>query len=236
LIATRPFKVIIFDVDNTLIYRLPRPVETLLSFARENGLNPHPDARRRGERCSYVYYAGGQADEERALLGVAGFEHNYAQALLEAMCATEEISPWVEEAAKRLKETPRQEFCPEEHRHVVRQLSQAGYHLVALSNRDGDLRPTLAAHGLGPFFGFALSGGRAGVYKPSLEIFRIVLKTLGVAAGATLSVGDSYDADIAGAEQLGITGVLLDPLGIYPEARCRVIKRLEELLPWLIQA
>jgi HAD superfamily hydrolase (TIGR01549 family) len=236
LSVTRLFKVIIFDVDNTLIYRLPRPVETLLSFARERGLTPHLDALRRGERRNYVYYAGGQADEERALLGAAGFEHNYVQALLEAMCATKEISPWVEEAVKCLQETPRQEFCPEEHRQVVRQLSQAGYHLVALSNRDGDLRPALAAHRLDPFFNFALSGGRAGVYKPNPEIFRIVLKTLGVAAGATLSIGDSYDADIAGAEQLGITGVLLDPLGIYPEARCRVINRLEELLPWLILA
>jgi HAD superfamily hydrolase (TIGR01549 family) len=229
----RPFKVIIFDVDNTLILRLPRPAETLLAFAQEKGLATHTDALQRGERRSYLYYADGQADTERVLYGETRFRRRYVAALLRSMC-TGEISPWVEEAVTHLAATPREEHCPPAVRQVVRRLFEAGYHLVAISNRDGDLRPVLAAHRLDPYFAFTLSGGRAGVYKPNPEIFRIALNTLGVAAAATMAIGDSYDADIVGAQQVGITGVLLDPLGIFPQAPCRVIQGLEELIPWLV--
>jgi putative hydrolase of the HAD superfamily len=117
---------------------------------------------------------------------------------------------------------------------VVRCLYEAGYHLVALSNRDGDLRPLLANHGLCAFFTYTLSGGPAGVFKPDPEIFNIALRTLGVAPAATLAIGDSYDADILGAQKAGITAVLLDPTGIFPEAGCRTIRSLDELMTWLV--
>ncbi len=228
------FKVIIFDVDNTLIYSLPRPAVMLLAFAQENGLPMYPNALQRGERRNYIYYADGQADEERVLLGQEHFRRNYVAALLQSMCDTDDIAPWLDEAVTRLSETPRTEHCPDEVRRVVRLLFEAGYHLVAISNRDGDLRPVLDTHGLSDCFTFSLSGGRAGVYKPNPEIFRITLQTLGVGPAATLAIGDSYHADIVGAQQVGITGVLLDPLGIFPEAQCRKIRQLDELIPWLI--
>jgi HAD superfamily hydrolase (TIGR01549 family) len=230
----RPFKVIIFDIDNTLVLRVPRPVETLLAFAQEKGIPTHADALRKGERRNYLYYAGGQADEERVLLGAAGFRHNYVKALLRSMSPIEDLSTWLDEAVTRVLDTPRHEQCPPENREVVKQLYEAGYHLVALSNRDGNLRPVLAAHGLDPYFVFTLSGGRAGIYKPNPEIYRIALNTLGVAPAATATVGDSYHADIAGAERLGITGILLDPLGIYPDVNCRRIQHLKELVTLLI--
>jgi HAD superfamily hydrolase (TIGR01549 family) len=149
------------------------------------------------------------------------------------MCK-EDITPWLDEALMRLTETPRREHCPDQIRRIVRRLFNAGYHLAAISNRDGDLSPVLAAHGLDAYFAFTLSGGRAGTYKPNPEIFRIALNTLGVAPAATLVIGDSYHADIVGAQEVGITGVLLDPLGIYPDAPCRTVKRLDDLVPWLI--
>jgi HAD superfamily hydrolase (TIGR01549 family) len=226
--------VIIFDLDNTLIYRVPRPVEVILAFAQEKDLPTHPDALQRGERRSYVYYADGQADEERVLFGYAHFRRNYVAAILTAMCTATDIAPWLDEAVARLIETPRTEHCPEKVSHVIRLLAETGYHLVAISNRDGDLRPLLATHGLSDYFTFTLSGGRAGVDKPDPEIFRIALRTLGVGPAATLSVGDSYHADIVGAQQIGISGVLLDPLDVFPDAQCRRIGHLDELVPWLI--
>jgi HAD superfamily hydrolase (TIGR01549 family) len=234
MVWIRPFKVIILDIDNTLIYNLPRPVETLLAFAQEKGLPMRSDALQRGERRSFAYYANGQADEERALFGYTHFRQSYVEALLQAICVTDDIASWLSEAVARLTETPRVAHCPDQVRRVVRMLYEAGYHLVAVSNREGDLRPLLAAHGLSAHFAFALSGGRAGVYKPDPEIFCIAMRTLGVAPAATLAIGDSYDADVVGAQQAGITPVLLDPMGIFPEARCRTIKCLDELIPWLI--
>jgi putative hydrolase of the HAD superfamily len=231
---TRPFKVIIFDIDNTLIYRSPRPVETLLAFAQEKGLAIYPDAAKRGERRNFAYYADGQADEERALFGSAFFRRNYVAALLRAMCATSDVTPWLDEAVSCLERTRCVVRCPDPVRQVVRRLYEAGYHLVALSNRDGDLRPLLTTHGLCAYFTFTLSGGQAGVFKPDPEIFNIALRTLGVAPAATLAIGDSYDADIVGAQKAGITAVLLDPTDIFPEAGCRRIRSLDELMTWLV--
>lgn len=234
VIETRPFKVIIFDVDNTLIYRSPRPTTTLLAFAHEKGLPTHPDALQRGERRSYAFYADGQADEERVLLGKEVLRRNYVTTVLESMCVRVDVARWLNEALARLTETSHTEDCPDHIRQVVRMLFEAGYRLAAVSNRDGDLRPLFAKHGLSEYFLFTLSGGRAGVYKPNPEIFRIVLRTLGVAPAATLAIGDSYDADIVGAQAVGINVVLLDSLGVFPDVRCRTIRRLDELIPWLI--
>jgi len=232
----RPFKVIIFDIDNTLIYRAPRPTETLLTFAQEKRLPMCLDALQRGERCNFAYYADGQADKERALFGYHYFLRHYVATLLQALCPAADVTPWLDEAVERFLETPRTAYCPAEVRTVVRRLYEVGYHLAAISNRDGDLRPLLAQYGLDEYFTFTLSGGRAGVYKPDPEIFRIALRTLGVAPAATLSIGDSYAADVVGAQAAGITGALLDPLGIFPEAQCRVIKTLDELIPWLVES
>jgi putative hydrolase of the HAD superfamily len=228
------FKVLIFDVDNTLIYRLPRVTEILLDFARAQGLATHADALQRGERRNFAYYADGQADKERALYGEEFFQRNYVAALLQVMCVTDEVAPWLEEAVAHLARTPRETVCPDGVRAVVRQLHAAGYHLAAVSNRDGDLRPLLGTYGLDGYFSFTLSGGRAGVYKPDPEIYRIALRSLGVSPAAALVVGDSYSADVVGAQEAGITAVLLDPSGVFPEARCRTIQNLEELIPWLV--
>jgi putative hydrolase of the HAD superfamily len=234
MMETKPFKLIIFDIDNTLIYRSPRPAEVLLEFAREKGLPTCPDALQRGERRNFAYYANGQADEERVVFGEAYFRRSYVAALLRAMCTSDEVECWLDEALTHLDEVPRVTHCPDRVCEVMQSLYKAGYHLAAVSNRDGDLRPLLATHGLSKYFIFALSGGRAGVYKPDPEIFFIVLRTLGVAPAAAVAIGDSYDADVVGAQRANITPVLLDPNDIFPEVRCRRIKGLDELIPWLI--
>jgi putative hydrolase of the HAD superfamily len=234
LIPTKPFKLIIFDIDNTLILRQPRPAKILLDFAQEKGLTLFSDALQRAERCSYAYYANGQADKERVLFGPDHFRRSYVATLLHAMCRVNNNGHWLDSAATYLAETPQREHCPDEVRQVVSTLYHYGYRLAAISNRDGNLRPLLARHDLSDYFMFTLSGGRAGVYKPNPEIFRIVLRTLGVAPAAALTVGDSYDADIVGAQRAGIAGVLLDPLGVFPEVKCRAIRHLNELIPWLI--
>jgi FMN phosphatase YigB (HAD superfamily) len=49
----------------------------------------------------------------------------------------------------------------------------------------------------------------------------------------SLYVGDNYYADVVSSRAAGLTPVLLDPERIFPEADCRVIDGLTELLAWL---
>jgi FMN phosphatase YigB (HAD superfamily) len=60
-------------------------------------------------------------------------------------------------------------------------------------------------------------GSRAhGRIKPDPSIFEAALDALGVSAGETAMVGDSYEDDIEGARALGIRAILLDRDGLRP--------------------
>jgi putative hydrolase of the HAD superfamily len=86
---------------------------------------------------------------------------------------------------------------------------------------------------LRPYFDFVLASGEVGVHKPHPGIFEVALERLGANAGESLYVGDNYWADVIGAQQAGITPVLFDPHGLFPEADCLIIERIDDLLTWL---
>jgi len=52
-----------------------------------------------------------------------------------------------------------------------------------------------------------------GYLKPSPRLFEKALAELGSAAAGSVMVGDTYDADIVGAHNAGMRGVLIDPEG-----------------------
>ncbi|MFY9822153.1 MAG: HAD-IA family hydrolase [Thermoanaerobaculia bacterium] len=66
--------------------------------------------------------------------------------------------------------------------------------------------------------------------KPSREVFLLAARRLGRSPADLIMIGDRLDNDIMGAQQAGMTGVLLDRSGtISPEAvGCRVISSLNE--------
>jgi putative hydrolase of the HAD superfamily len=71
------------------------------------------------------------------------------------------------------------------------------------------------------------------VRKPNPRIFRAALQRTGLEAGRTLFVGDQPWADIRGANQIGMTSVLKDPLGNFSNSRIVPkyrIRKLPELL------
>ena len=67
----------------------------------------------------------------------------------------------------------------------------------------------LIAHGLIDFFpDCRLSAADAGYLKPDKRIFECALERLGASAAETVFIGDSPDADIAGALAVGMKAVL----------------------------
>ena len=57
-----------------------------------------------------------------------------------------------------------------------------------------------------------------------------------VSASQAIHVGDSYEADVVGARNVGITPVLIDREGLYPTADCHRINNLLLLLEMLGEA
>ena len=87
--------------------------------------------------------------------------------------------------------------------------------------------------GLDGIFEFTLAAGEIGIWKPDPAIFDKVLEMEGLQADRCVYVGDNYYADVVSARGAGLTPVLLDPKGVFPDADCKVIGRLPELVDWL---
>ncbi|HLA44796.1 MAG TPA: HAD family hydrolase [Aggregatilineales bacterium] len=108
-----------------------------------------------------------------------------------------------------------------------------------MSMRDSELKTV----GLLDYFddGCRLSAADAGYLKPHPQIFSAVMNNLGVAAEEAIFIGDNLEADIRGAQRVGMKAVLreynepFDP-GVYsgaeiiPDAK---IKTLRDLFPVL---
>jgi putative hydrolase of the HAD superfamily len=112
---------------------------------------------------------------------------------------------------------------------LLESLHSAGYILGVVSNRDDPYLDELKEIKMDGYFKFFLAGGEINHFKPDRQIFERGLELAGTSAAETMYVGDNYFADILGAQRAGLTPVLYDPVSLFPEADCAVIKSFAEL-------
>jgi FMN phosphatase YigB (HAD superfamily) len=74
-----------------------------------------------------------------------------------------------------------------------------------------------------------MAAGEVNVWKPEPGIFEHGLRRTNLSPQEVIYVGDNYYADVVGARAAGLQPVLYDPLGIFPEADCAIIKSFDEL-------
>ena len=99
-----------------------------------------------------------------------------------------------------------------------------GLKVGLLSNTARNLPAFAAHHGL--HADALLTSHAHGKEKPHASIFERILALLGVEAGEAAMVGDTLEDDIHGAQAIGMSAVLVDRDGRYPE----VPDRLESLV------
>ncbi len=118
---------------------------------------------------------------------------------------------------------------------VLDGLHVRGLTVGAVSNWVWSLPELLHSLELMSKFDFIAVSSRIGFEKPHPAIFRWALEQADAAADAVIHVGDHLDADVRGAEAVGISGVLIDRVGRYaPDdlpQDVTVIHSLDELLP-----
>jgi len=93
---------------------------------------------------------------------------------------------------------------------VLGHLRESGTGMAAVSNASFSARVLareLSRHGLGGLFRFVLSSGDVGWRKPVPAIFDEAVSRLGTPAERTWFVGDSFDEDIRGAFDAGLTPI-----------------------------
>ena len=92
---------------------------------------------------------------------------------------------------------------------TLRALRDDGATLVVVSNWDVSLHEALEATGLAPLLDGAVSSAELGVAKPDPRVFERALAVAAVDASHAVHVGDSLDADVAGALAAGLRAVLV---------------------------
>jgi HAD superfamily hydrolase (TIGR01509 family) len=113
---------------------------------------------------------------------------------------------------------------------VLAGLKREGLILAVISNtEDGRLIESLEAAGISGYFDLLIDSHLVGFRKPEAAIFKLTLKRLGLQAHEAAYVGDSYAHDALAARAIGLRGILLDPLDLYPESVCPRIKSLDDL-------
>lgn len=112
---------------------------------------------------------------------------------------------------------------------TLERLQEADVRLGVISNATHDLPRGLETLGLTPFFEALTFSYEVGVEKPHPRIFRTALDRMGVEPARAVHVGDSYEADIQGARQVGLLPLLIRREGGGPDLDCVVLRSLEEV-------
>ena len=87
--------------------------------------------------------------------------------------------------------------------------------------------------GIDNYFNVVLTAERAGVKKPHLAIFEQALKEANVKAQNALMIGDSYEADIAGALTLGMQAIHFNSHCEKTHHYCPIVESLVEMKQYL---
>jgi putative hydrolase of the HAD superfamily len=115
---------------------------------------------------------------------------------------------------------------------ALRELRARGLRLVVVSNWDASLHERLEQTGLAPLVDAAVASAEIGHAKPDGAIFAHALELAGAPPDAAVHVGDSPDADVAGALAAGLRAVLVARDGaVAAPAGVPVIGSLAELPP-----
>lgn len=99
-------------------------------------------------------------------------------------------------------------------------------------------RPRLAGAGLLPWFDLLIISEEIGAAKPARAFFDAAWERMGrPAPERVLIIGDSWEADIAGAAACGWRTCWFNPAGApppTPEPVPRIVRSWEELRAWLV--
>lgn len=229
----KKIEAILFDLDGTLRHHLPSSGEVFFKHVRSLGLPVSEEDHIRAEHWTHFYFAHSfeiQADIKMYKDDQKAFWVNFTRRRLvalginskQAMELAPNVSAYMEEFHKP------EVHVPQEAHTLLSFLKDAGYILGVVSNREEPYLKELAKIKLDSYFKFALAGGEVNSYKPDRVIFERALELAGTSAQETMYIGDNYFADIVGSQHAGLIPVLYDPISLFPDADCAVIKSLAE--------
>jgi putative hydrolase of the HAD superfamily len=202
-----PPRAVLLDAMGTLL-RFAPPAPLLRAGLRERlGTDIGAAAAEAAVRAEIAYYRA-HLDEGRDAASLARLRRRCAEAMRPALpppAADAPTSLLTEALLGALRFSAYPDAPP-----ALRSLRAAGLRLVVVSNWDASLHERLAETGLAGLVDGAVASAQVGHAKPDPEIFARALALARVPAREAWHVGDTDDADVAGARAAGMVPVLLD--------------------------
>lgn len=227
-------KAILFDLDGTLRHHIPNGGDVFVEYARNIGLNISEEDCIRSERWTHYYFANSpeiKADGKIHHGNPAGFWLSFTKRRLVALgLRSTQSAEFAPEISSYMNEFYKpQTHVPGDVYELLDSLKSQDYVLGVVSNREKPYAEELRELKMDGRFKFSLAGGEVNSFKPDGVIFERALELAGTSASETMYVGDNYFADVVGARRAGLTAVLYDPISLFPEPGCAVIKSFDEL-------
>jgi putative hydrolase of the HAD superfamily len=226
-------KAVLFDLDGTLRHNEPNGYESFVGYLADLGHALNPEQVVAGHRWTHYYWS--IAPEMRQDLADLGDESPaFWTRYTERQLRSVGFDGQAPELAATITQLFNERYQPKHHvppdvTPTLTRLREHGYRVGLVSNRRHPLDALATELGLAGHFDFTLCAGQANSWKPDPAIFRQAATLAGCAPENCVYVGDNYYADIQGAEAAGLQPVLIDPLGLFPEATCPVIRTMAEL-------
>jgi HAD superfamily hydrolase (TIGR01549 family) len=232
----RHISTIFFDLDGTVLYLDPPGSETFHSYAKEMGVPVTANDARRAERWINRYWAQSQElIEDTSRFGTrdnnGAFWRNHARRHLNVLGIN---GSGAEDLAARITERMFDEYRPKEHvpdevYETLGALKKRGYFIGMVSNRKAPLQDVLLEFGLTDIFEIASAAGEIGYWKPDPRILTSVASDAGLKPQEMAYVGDNFYADVGAARAAGITPILLDPKGLFPQVNSLVVRQFADI-------
>ena len=230
-------KVILFDLDDTLIYEVATDSAVIVNVIRRlvpaaRGNSPellveavHSAARTRWQESPASAWGrsigtssieglyGDYSGDDPHLAEIRRYlqETNYRERVWrEALHALDVPTTTVLAqlvAAAFAAERPRRHEPIPDAREILERLGRECRLVLLTNGAPGIQRAKLAGSGFAPHFEAIVVSGEFGVGKPDPAIFEHALKLAGVAADETVMIGNSFANDVIGAQNAGIKAV-----------------------------
>jgi putative hydrolase of the HAD superfamily len=225
-------RAMIFDLDGTLLLDRKSPYEHFVSYCARLGHPLNGDSAAKLERWSLEYWSRhDEIDSEVKSKGDAEFWLQYNVRQLEFLQITGPLAEYALKIDTWFREEYGWEgYVPDDVRPTLNHFRQQGMVVGLITNRINSVTNTIADHNLTDLFDFTLTAGETGHWKPKPTIFEMGLAMVEVTPENATYVGDNYYADVMGARAAGLTPILIDRRGLFPNADCRVIKAIGELV------
>ncbi|MBI2972297.1 MAG: HAD-IA family hydrolase [Armatimonadetes bacterium] len=221
-------KVIFFDYGGTLAYVDPPPERIWLHLLKELGFTPNPAAF--GEAFQIANETAGRLNIYDYHGRMREYWRRYDGLIFERLGIDDPRGVLADAINAGFGRPDWYHLYPDV-RETLQALRSNGYQLGIISNNVDEMLERLQQLGLTRDFNTVTYSQEARADKPDPKIFRLALDRAGCRPDEAVHIGDSYEADVVGARQAGISPIFIDRDERHVGVDCLRITDLREVLP-----